>query len=190
MSDKRKTLVSKATELFAKGGYTAIGIDRIIAEAGVAKMTMYKHFPSKQELILAVLQERDAAFRASLTAYAEQHATPLDKLKAVFAWHDAWFNQDDFSGCMFINASAEFQEATTAIHQTAARHKQTLIQYLETLLLETHPDSAKKRATQLNMLLDGAIVAAQVTGNHNAAWEAWEIAECLLNCRAPVFPTP
>ncbi len=189
MSDKRKTLVSKATELFAKGGYTAIGIDRIIAEAGVAKMTMYKHFPSKQDLILAVLQERDEAFRASLMAYAEQHPTPLDKLKAVFAWHDAWFNREDFSGCMFINASAEFQETTTAIHQAAARHKHKLIQYLETLLPANHPGSATKLAIQLNLLLDGAIIAAQVTGNLKAAWEAWEIAECMLDCREPVFPT-
>lgn len=180
MSGKREALVNKATELFAKGGYTAIGIDRIIAEAGVAKMTMYKHFPSKQQLILAVLKERDKAFRAALMTYTEQHSTPLDKLKAVFAWHNEWFNREDFSGCMFINASAEFQEATTDIHQAAAHHKQKLIQYLESLLLETYPNSAKKLAAQLNMLLDGAIVAAQVTGNLTAAREVWEVAECLL----------
>lgn len=180
MSNKRADLIAKATELFAQGGYTAIGIDRIIAEAGVAKMTMYKHFPSKQHLILAVLKQRDEAFRASLMAYAEQYNAPLNKLKAVFEWHHEWFGEADFSGCMFINASAEFQDASTDIHQAAARHKQLLTDYLESLLIELHPSSAKKLAVQLNLLLDGAIVAAQVTGNCNAAKEAWEIAECLL----------
>lgn len=96
MSNKRADLIAKATELFAQGGYTAIGIDRIIAEAGVAKMTMYKHFPSKQHLILAVLKQRDEAFRASLMAYAEQYNAPLNKLKAVFEWHHEWFGKQIF----------------------------------------------------------------------------------------------
>ncbi|MEB4591351.1 TetR/AcrR family transcriptional regulator [Candidatus Thiothrix sp. Deng01] len=180
MSSKREILIDKATELFASGGYTAIGIDRILAEAGVAKMTMYKHFPSKQHLILAVLKQRDEVFRTSLITYVKQHNTPIDKLRAVFKWHHEWFARPDFSGCMFINASAEFQDATTDIHQAAAQHKQLLTHYLETLLGDIFPASAKKLAVQINILLDGAIVAAQVTSNHNAAKEAWEVAECLL----------
>ncbi len=180
MRNKKNTLLDKATELFAQGGYTAVGIDRIIAEAGVAKMTMYKHFPSKQHLILAVLQERDHTFRASLKSYVEQYNTPLEKVRAVFAWHGEWFQRPDFSGCMFINASAEFHDSTTEIHQAAAHHKQLLIRYLETLLHETYPSTAKQLAKQLSILLDGAIVAAHVTGNRNAAVDAWEIAALFI----------
>ena len=180
MPDKPTLLINKATELFAQRGYNAVGIDRIIAEAGVAKMTLYKYFPSKNDLILAVLKERDQAFRASLMAYVDQQTTLTNKIRAVFIWHNEWFKRDDFFGCMFINVAAEFHDHKTAIHQQAAQHKQDIITYLETLLVETYPASAHKLALHLSLLLDGAIVAAQVIGNPTAATDAWEAAKCLL----------
>ena len=72
MVDKREVLVQTAMRLFAQGGYTGIGIDRIIAEAGIAKMTLYKYFPSKQDLIMEVLTQRDIFFRTSLMNYVNQ----------------------------------------------------------------------------------------------------------------------
>lgn len=180
ISEKKRILVEKATELFAEGGYTAVGIDRIIAESGVAKMTMYKYFPSKNSLILEVLKERDSAFRSSLMAYVEQYDTLIDRIKAVFRWHDIWFNDKKFFGCMFINASAEFHDHKDEIHKIAAEHKQLIITYLETLLLEEYPLSAKKLAIQINILIDGAIVSAHVAENQNAAIDALEAAESLL----------
>lgn len=180
MMDKQKTLVETATALFAAGGYTAIGIDRIIAEAGVAKMTLYKYFPSKADLILAVLRERDRVFRESLAAHVEQHTALTDQIKAVFTWHGLWFQQAGFFGCMFINAAAEFHDHKDAVHQLAAQHKQLIIAYLEDLLRAAYPLSAKKLAVQMAMLLDGAIIAAQVADNPNAASDAWEAAEQLL----------
>jgi 8-oxo-dGTP pyrophosphatase MutT (NUDIX family) len=144
-------------------------------------MTLYKYFPSKNDLILAVLQERDQVFRASLMAYVEQHLTLVDKIKAVFVWHQEWFNREDFSGCLFINAAAEFHDHKAAIHQLAAQHKQLIIAYLETLLVEAYPASAQPLALQLSLLLDGAIVAAQVSGHSHAAMVAWEVAEQLID---------
>lgn len=180
ISEKKRILVEKATELFAEGGYTAVGIDRIIAESGVAKMTMYKYFPSKNSLILEVLKERDSAFRSSLMAYVEQHDTVSEKIKAVFTWHNTWFNEKSFFGCMFINASAEFHDHKDEIHKIAAEHKKLIITYLETLLLEEYPVSARKLAIQINILIDGAIVAAHVAENQDAAKDALEAAESLL----------
>ena len=94
-SSKYQDLVDTATRLFAQYGYTAVGIDRIIAEAGVAKMTLYKHFASKQDLIVAVLKQRAQQFMQSLQTYVLQY-TELDlQIKAIFDWHQQWF-QDGY----------------------------------------------------------------------------------------------
>ncbi|GGC12628.1 TetR family transcriptional regulator [Oxalicibacterium flavum] len=179
-ADKKEALVGKAMELFAKGGYTAIGIDRILAEAGVAKMTLYKYFPSKTDLILEVLVRRDDYFRNSLMAAAERKKSTAAKIQALFTWHEEWFRRDDFNGCMFINAAAEFHERDSPIHQVAARHKQLIVDYIEGVLKDEYGARARKLARQINMLLDGAIDAAHVIGNPNAAAEAWEAAKSLL----------
>lgn len=179
MLSKREELIKKATELFNKGGYNAVGVDKIIAETGIAKMTMYKYFPSKKDLIAEVLHERDRKFRASLKAYVDQHDTSYEKIKAAFLWHDKWFKRRDFNGCMFINASAEFHGSRDAIHKISAEHKRLIAVYLESLLFSLSQPA--KLTTQMSLLLDGAIVAAHVTGNVNAAMDAWEVAQSLLN---------
>ncbi len=181
MADKREMLVSKAMTLFAQGGYTAVGIDRIVAEAGVAKMTLYKYFPSKTDLILEVLARRDDYFRSSLMAAVDQKRTIATKIQALFMWHEAWFRRADFNGCMFINAAAEFHERDNPIHQVAARHKQLIVEYIENILKEEYGARARKLARQINLLLDGAIDAAHVAGDKHAAADAWDIARRLLD---------
>ena len=81
MVDKREVLVQTAMKLFAQGGYTGVGIDRIIAEAGIAKMTLYKYFPSKQDLIMEVLTQRDLFFRTSLMNYCLLYTSPSPRDK-------------------------------------------------------------------------------------------------------------
>lgn len=180
MLNKRELLIKKATELFAQGGYNAIGIDKILAEVGIAKMTMYKYFPSKNDLIVEVLRERDNAFRSSLTAFVELSDSCHEKIKAIFVWHGKWFKRRDFYGCMFINASAEFHNRKDEIHRISAEHKRHITAFIETILVDVSPSKSRGLATQISMLLDGAIVAAHVTGNSNAAMEAWEAAQALL----------
>lgn len=181
MMDKREVLVQTAMQLFAQGGYTGVGIDRIIAEAGIAKMTLYKYFPSKQELIMEVLTQRDLFFRTSLMNYVNQQDGLEKKILALFTWHDQWFKRKDFNGCMFINAAAEFHERKNPIHQIAALHKKLIIDYIESMLLATHGARAAKLASQINILLDGAIDAAHLSGNPDAAMQAWEAAQILVD---------
>lgn len=180
MLSKQEQLVNKAMELFNEGGYNAVGIDKIIAESGIAKMTMYKYFPSKNDLIAEVLKERDRTFRASLMSYVDLSDTISEKIKAVFSWHEKWFKHEDFHGCMFINASAEFHDCNDTIHKIAANHNKLVTAYIESLLDNIATEKAKNLATQITMLLDGAIVAAHVTGNPCAAMDAYEAAQTLL----------
>lgn len=179
--DKRETLITTALRLFAAHGYRAVGIDRILAESNIAKMTLYKYFPSKEALILAALEARDRIFIESLTAYVTERAPGLARLAAVFEWHGQWFASDDFRGCLFIHASAEHDRDSPEVSALAARHKQQIVQLLHDWLLPVVPPSAAmKLAVQLSMLIDGAIVAAHTLQLQDAAPQARQAAQVLV----------
>jgi AcrR family transcriptional regulator len=180
--DKRALLIHTALRLFSAHGYRAVGIDRILAESGVAKMTLYKYFASKEALILAVLEARNQTFMESLAAHAASREEGLARLAAVFEWHAAWFASDDFRGCLFINASAEHDASAPEVTALAARHKQRIMQLLnEWLQPVVPPGAAAVLAVQFSMLIDGAIVAAHTLGMRDAAQQAWQAAQVLLN---------
>ena len=123
-SSKYQDLVDTATRLFAQYGYTAVGIDRIIAEAGVAKMTLYKHFASKQDLIVAVLKQRDQQFMQSLQTYVLQY-TELDlQIKAILIGISNGFSKLIFTAvCLlmprqnFIRHKPRFKPLTKPINR-------------------------------------------------------------------------
>ena len=180
-SSKREQLVDTALELFYRRGFNATGIDRVLAEAGVAKMTLYNHFKSKDELILAALRRRDERFRNWLMRFVEERGEAArDRILAVFDAHDAWFRQDDYRGCMFINAAAEFPAIADPIHGIAAEHKRLVAGYLADLAKEAGAADPERLAFELMLLLDGAIVCAQVSGESNAAARARDAAEVLI----------
>ncbi|MBS0355652.1 MAG: TetR/AcrR family transcriptional regulator [Proteobacteria bacterium] len=184
-ADKRAHLVDTALRLFAAGGYHAIGVDRVLAEAGVAKKTLYTHFPSKNALIAEVLRERDRRFRASLAAFVDRRSAPLDRLAGVFAWHRQWFEEPGFAGCMFLNVAAEFHGEVAELQLLAREHKQAVETYLVGLLEPlTGIDAAPALAADFNLLLDGAIGVALVSGEAGAAERAWSMARRLLPATA------
>ncbi len=182
---RREHLVDTALKLFYQEGFHATGIDRILAEAGVAKMTMYKYFKSKDELILAVLRRRDELFRSWFVHQVEARAnTAQARLLALFDVYDDWLHSEDAShGCMFINATAEFAEPENPIHVAAAETKRLVLGYVRALATSARVQAPEVLATQLVLLLEGATVMAQVTGNRDAIWEAKKAAE-LLVCTA------
>jgi AcrR family transcriptional regulator len=181
MLNKRQAIVDTATRLFYAHGYHAVGIDRIIAEAGVAKMTMYKHFASKTDLICAVLKERDFRFQESLFSFANSFYEPLEKLKAVFTWHDRWLNESTFNGCMFISAAAEYSDPSDEIHQISKLHKKVIQDYLISILKEIAEEKvALKLGAQTLQILEGAIVTGLIFSDRNAAITAWSTAATVL----------
>lgn len=181
MSEKKKALIDTATRLFSRFGFHAVGIDRIIAESRVAKMTMYKHFPSKSRLVVEVLNEQGAALSAGIAAAAAPHSAALDKLHAVFQWHDAWFRSEPFLGSMFIHAAAEFHAEENEILATSAEQRHAFVQMLERMLSERFDSEAAARLAQrCALLLDGATLARQLSGRIDAARDAWEMAQGLI----------
>jgi AcrR family transcriptional regulator len=184
-NDKKESVLTTATRLFATNGYHAVGVDRIISESAVSKMTFYKYFPSKKELIIAVLDRRAEDSFRSLQDFVKAKRSSTARLRAVFDWHTRWFKDIEFTGCMFIAATAEFHDLDTDITAVPKRQKRNLIDFISQLAADTMPDEkALKFAERCVILLDGAIINAQVCGNQHAAEEAWTIAQMLLqpNC--------
>ena len=134
VSTKRDKLVVTALELFARDGFHATGLNRILGDPGAAPMTPYNHFKSKDELILAVLHRRDEQFRNDFMRDVERRAdTPRDRLLALFDVLGDWFAGRGFTGCMFINASAEYTDPADPIHAAAAEHKRLVCDYVREL---------------------------------------------------------
>lgn len=177
----RDKIIQTSLNLFMKHGFHATGIDKIVAEAGIAKMTLYKYFPSKEALILAVLQARDQAWRTWFQSEIEkQNLDSKEKIFAVFDVLASWFAQEDFRGCTFINVSAEFNTNTHPAHLFAALHKQYVQNYIHDLINELNLEQAGEISRQICLLMDGAIVQAQVANDPHAAFEAKKIAQILI----------
>lgn len=181
MSEKKKALIETATRLFSQFGFHAVGIDRIIAESRVAKMTMYKHFPSKTRLVVEVLNEQGATLAAGIAAAVAAHADALDKLHAIFQWHDAWFRSDSFTGNMLIHAAAEFHAEANEILAASEAQRHAFVRSIERILDERFDDdTAVRLARRCALLLDGATLARQLGGRVDAARDAWDIAQALI----------
>ena len=182
-SKKREILVDTAMELFYKYGYHATGIEKILSVSGVSKMTLYKHFKSKDELILAAMRRRDEQFRNWLMKEVEKRAeTPIERILAMFDILDEWFTNKNFHGCLFINATAEYSKTDDPIHAFAAEHKRIFAAYIrEILAADRGIADPENVAQQLMMLIDGAIVTAQISGPEKAVNKAKEAAETILN---------
>ncbi|MDD0843903.1 TetR/AcrR family transcriptional regulator [Pseudomonas sp. Gutcm_11s] len=181
-SNKRKQLINTALELFYREGYHATGIDRILAESGVAKMTLYKHFKSKDELILAVLENRGQAVLEQLNALRDS-AAPREAVLLVFDGLHAWISAADFCGCSFINAAAEFHDRQHPIHRQAATFKAAFAEHLRQSLEQLGVADALPLASQLQFLFEGALSMAHVQGPGDQALQARAAAETLLQAR-------
>jgi AcrR family transcriptional regulator len=160
---KRQHIVETAYRLFKRDGFHATGIDKIIAQAAVAKMTMYRHFPGKDGLIVEVLDWRRERFNRQLGRLADAGATPQEKIVAIFDWHEGWFDDPDFHGCLFQHALAEFGDPKHAVFDAVMRQKRDLQHRLRDILAQALPDErARHVATTLSMLIEGATVLAQM----------------------------
>ena len=178
---KRDELVQKALGAFYRNGFQATGMDRLAAETGVSKTSIYKHFRTKEELILAALRLRDEQFRSFRARRLEALAdTPRGQLLALFDVLGEWFRQDGFRGCMFIKASAEYQEPDHPIHAQSAEHKRLLFISVRKLAEQAGAPDPEALARTLLLLEEGAIVTAHLAYTADPAGDAKAAARVLI----------
>ena len=185
-SAARQRLVETAGKLFYAEGIRAVGIDRIIAEADVAKKTLYNHFASKDELILAVLEDREQQVLTMLTTSIERHVQQgQDRLDAFFLALREWFQSAEFRGCAFINASVEMADPQHPASQFAAAHKQRLYALLREMIAESAGPQAARQAPAICLLVEGAMVAAVLEQSSEPAKVAHVAARQLISSGSP-----
>ena len=163
-------LLSAATHLFCKNGINATGIDAIIDEAGTAKTTLYKLFGSKTNLVHAVLESEGKQWREWFIGAIEAGGgDPHTKLSRIFPALKSWFGEERFYGCPFINAVAEHDKDQKQFRAIAMKHKKVVLAHIEKLAGEMGATDPESLAHQLALLIDGAIVAAMVSGDPGVA---------------------
>jgi AcrR family transcriptional regulator len=177
----RERILEAAYELFSRNGIRAVGIDAIIERSGVARMTLYRHFGSKDALVLAFLELREERWtRAWLQREVELRATdPGERLLAIFDVFDGWFGQDDFEGCSFINVLLEIGDRGNGLHRASAEYLANIRAFLAELAAEAGVADPDAFARKLHILMKGSIVAAG-EGDRQAARRAREIAALVL----------
>ncbi|MFE0761471.1 TetR/AcrR family transcriptional regulator [Streptomyces smyrnaeus] len=174
-------ILSTADALFYEHGVQAVGMDRIRDACGVSLKKIYKCFPSKGALVEAYLRRRDKWARTALEERVACHTDPQERVLAVFDWLYDWVDGPDFHGCAFINAFGELGADSQSVADAVRDHKTAVRSYLRDLAHETGAAQPEWLASQLAVLLDGAMSNASITDSPDPARHARSAAKTLLN---------
>ena len=191
----RGRLVEAAVELFYRHRFGAVGVDRVIAAAGVTKTTFYKHFEGKDDLMVAAVRRRDAwesrAWAGAVRSLGGDD--PAGQLLAVFDVLDLWFADPDFRGCMFMNAAAEFPDPNDPVHQAALARRRSARESYRALARAAGADAAVAEtfADCYTALVEGTLILRQTHRRDDAARAVRPAARQLIqgllpNIRPPV----
>ena len=184
----RERILEAATRLFQRDGFRAVGVDTVIAEAGVAKMTLYAHFPSKDDLIAAYLERANERFWHWLDAAVAGVDDPRAKLAAMFDAVGKLANDPQCLGCTFQGTAAEFPDPEHLGHRVALAHKQAVLARLGALAQEADLRAPEALADQLLLLMDGAWVAARMFGPGNPSAQVAAAATALIEAHSRPEP--
>lgn len=183
--DARERILEAAYDLFARQGTRPVGVDAIIERSGVAKMTLYRHFKSKQDLVLAFLDRREALWTEGwlIREVKTRAADPHRRLLAIFdAYHD-WFQMENFEGCAFINVLLEYQSGNP-VHAAAATHLARIRDFVCELAEAAGLQDVPVFCDTWHMLMNGCTVAA-AGGNRQAARQGKRAAQVILDNWSP-----
>lgn len=178
----RERVSRAAYDLFSRDGTATVGVDAIIARAGTAKMTLYRNFPSKTDLILDFLQRRERVWTEDwLQAESSRRgSTPAGQLLAIFDVFGEWFARADFEGCSFLTVMLESAHRDDAVHQASVQHLANIRHYLKGLAAAAGIENTDSFARQWHILMKGSIMAAH-EGDTLAAARAREVGVVLLH---------
>jgi AcrR family transcriptional regulator len=170
-----------AARLFYQNGYRAIGVDTIAAESGIGKMTLYRHYPSKDDLIAAYLKDSDDVFWNYFEQATIDAPTPREKLLVFFESLQEYVTTPACYGCPFLNVATEYPETDYPGHQVAIEHKQSVRARFRQLAKEAGAKKPDILADQLFLLMDGAYMASRMFGVKNPAAHVAEAAQTLID---------
>lgn len=179
---RREHLLDTAEALFSKEGFKGVSVDRLLNEAGVAKMTLYKGFESKNALILETLRRRAVRLAAHMeTCLAKAGPTPQEQLLSCFDGMREWSTRPDFNGCYFINALGEYAGTDSEVAKIVSIYKAGFLDRLEELCSACGVENSAGFAKSMLLLIDGAVTAHMTLNDHDSYERAKKIARILLS---------
>ena len=177
----RERILEAAYELFSRHGLQAVGVNTVVEQSGVAKRTLYRHFVSKDHLIVEFLRMREERWtRNWLQREVEQRASqPAERLLAIFDVFHEWFQRDDLEGCSFINVLLEVEDRESPVRQATVEHLAEIRAFLARLAEDAGIERPDDFARRWHILMKGSIVSAQ-EGDREAAKRAQDVGRVVL----------
>jgi len=177
----RERILEAAERLFCSQGLR-VGVDEVVRASGVAKMTLYKHFESKDALVAAVVRRKDEAFTAWFAAQLESLGPdPLTRLLGCFDVLETWVSSNEFRGCPFLNVASEICDPKHPARLAAMDHKRAMLDALAALCRQVGAPDADELARQWLLLMDGAVVQSHMWGSGDPIRRAKDAARALLD---------
>jgi AcrR family transcriptional regulator len=181
MPSTRQRLTEAAVRRFYRDGFRNVGLDQVLADVGISKTAFYKHFDSKEDLVLAALEMKNRWLQDVFREMVREHgASPAGRLEALLDVVDRIINTDEFQGCIFVNVAMEFPLPHDPAHVAAAQHKQAMEEIVCELAAEAGAADPRALAQELCLIMEGAYVTRQVTGNQNAVNIARRVANLAI----------
>ncbi|ROL90654.1 TetR family transcriptional regulator [Pseudomonas protegens] len=180
LDNTRERLIDSALKLFVSQGINITGVMAIAAMAGVTKMTLYSHFPSKDALIVACLEERDRRWREEVAHTLAGHPDPISGMLAFFDLYQRFLLQDSGRGCLFVNSAAEFPQFSHPVHLAVSSHKQGIRENLAALAMSAGVSDPGAVAEGLFILLEGSFVSGAMGQDAGVFDTARHVAQCWI----------
>ncbi|OAI46685.1 hypothetical protein AYO44_10940 [Planctomycetaceae bacterium SCGC AG-212-F19] len=187
----RQRLIDAAVRRFYRDGFRNVGVDQVLADVGISKTAFYKHFESKEDLMLAALEAQNRWLQETFRQMVEDRGGPSahGQLRALFDVVEQIIESDEFHGCIFVNVSMEFPLLHEPAHQAAARSKEAIETIVHDLAVKAGAADARALAQELCLIMEGVYVTRHVTGMPNTIAIARRIAERVLAGHVPARRT-
>jgi AcrR family transcriptional regulator len=186
-SSTRERLTEAAVKRFYRDGFRNVGLDQILADVGISKTAFYKHFESKDDLMLAVLEAKNVWLQELLrtTILDRDDSAPADRLRRLFDVVEQFIDSDDFQGCIFVNVTMEFPLPHEPAHRAAAEHKRAIEAIVRELAEQAGAANPAALAQELCLVMEGAYVTRQVTGDRQTVAIARRVADQVIAAHLP-----
>jgi AcrR family transcriptional regulator len=186
----RDKLIEAAVRRFYRDGFRNVGIDQVYGDVGISKTAFYKHFDSKEDLMLAVLAEQDRWLQESLSQMIQQRGggTAAGQLRALFDLLEQIMDSDDFHGCIFVNVTMEFPLPHDPAHVAALKAKQSFEDVVHDILARGQAADPRTAAREVCLICEGAYVTRHLTGDRGTIDLARRVAELVITRHLPAAP--
>jgi AcrR family transcriptional regulator len=183
----RQRLIDAAVRRFYRDGFRNVGVDQILADVGISKTAFYKHFESKEDLMLAALEGHNFWLQGTFREMVQERGGPSahGQLRALFDVVEQLIESEEFQGCIFVNVSMEFPLLHEPAHQAAARSKEAIETIVYDLAVKAGAGNPRALAQELCLIMEGVYVTRQVTGRPDTIAIARRLAERVLAGHVP-----